>query len=93
MSKAAKLSVWVRVDNIGAIFMTDNFTSIQRTKHVGIHHCYVPEFAMGKLIRIVIAETEASIENIFTKKTMSGVYDKRKQMLASRVKNRKQKEL
>jgi hypothetical protein len=34
----------VRVDNVGAIFMTENVSTSRCTKHIDVHHHYVREF-------------------------------------------------
>jgi len=39
-----KLVIIVRVDNIGAIFMLENLTTSQRTKHIDIRYHFVHEF-------------------------------------------------
>jgi len=35
------LPVIIHVDNVGAIFLADNVTTSQCTKHIDVHYCYV----------------------------------------------------
>ena len=44
MSLEVKLKITVRVDNVGAIFMSENVTTSNRTKHVDTIYSFVNEF-------------------------------------------------
>jgi hypothetical protein len=44
MGIPVKLPVIVRVDNVGAIFMTENVTTSTRTRHVDVRYHFVREF-------------------------------------------------
>jgi len=47
-----KLPIIVRVDKVGAIFMAENLTTSQRTKHVDIRYHFVQEFMEDGFIQI-----------------------------------------
>ena len=48
-----KLLVKVRVDNTGAIFMTNNIITTPYTNHVNIKYKYVKEYMEDVLVKIV----------------------------------------
>ena len=80
-----QLPVTVRVDNIGAIFMTQNVTTISRTKHVDVRGKYVKEYAEDGVIKIVFVRSEDNDSDIMTKNLASELYGKHsKKLLGSK---------
>ena len=80
-----QLPVTVRVDNIGAIFMTQNVTTISRTKHVDVMGKYVREYAEDGVIKIVFVRSEDNDSDIMTKNLASELYGKHsKKLLGSK---------
>lgn len=80
-----QLPVTVRVDNIGAIFMTQNVTTISRTKHVDVRGKYVREYAEDGVIKIVFVRSEDNDSDIMTKNLASELYGKHsKKLLGSK---------
>ena len=69
-----KLPIVVRVDNVGAIFMSENTSTSGRTKHVDIHYRYVNEMVMDEFLKIVFVKTKENVVDIFTKNITSEVY-------------------
>ena len=67
------LPIIVRVDNIGAIFMSENVTTTQRTKHVDIRYNYVREYIQDGFIKIIFVKSEDNKADIFTKNTTSEI--------------------
>ena len=57
MSLEVKLAVTVRVDNMGAIFMSENSTTSNRTKHVDTRYRFVNEFVEDGFIEIILLKT------------------------------------
>eukprot|EP00956_Cyclotella_meneghiniana_P000877 scaffold1009_cov67-Cyclotella_meneghiniana.AAC.1 len=51
MKIKVKLPVTVRVDNVGAIFMSKNISTSNRTKHVDIRTKYVNEYVEDGIIK------------------------------------------
>ena len=62
-----ELPIVVKMDNVGAKFMTENVTTSQRTKHVDIRYNYVWEFIQDGFIKIIFVKLEDNKADIFTK--------------------------
>ncbi len=62
-----KLPIVIRVDNNGAIFMSENVTVSQRTKHVDIKFKFVQEFVFDGFIQIIFVKTKENDADLFTK--------------------------
>ena len=71
-----KLPITVRVDNISAIFMSENTLTSSRTKHVDVRYCYVNEMVLDGFLKIKFVKTEENVVDIFTKNVSSEVYKK-----------------
>ena len=69
MSLEFKLPITVRVYNVGAIFMSENVTTSNRTKHVNSRYRFVNEFVEDGFIEIVFVNTKDNVADIFTKNT------------------------
>ena len=64
----------VCVDNVGAIFMSENTLTSGRTKHVDICYWYVNEMVIDRFLKIVFVKTKENVMEIFTKNVTSEVY-------------------
>ena len=62
-----KLPIIVRVDNLGAIFMSDNISVSQRTKHVDVRYRFVQQFSLDGFIKVVFVKTDENDADLFTK--------------------------
>ena len=62
-----KLPIVIRVDNVGAIFLSENVAISQRTKHVDIRYRFVQEFILDGFLKIVFVKTEENDADIMTK--------------------------
>ena len=71
-----KLPVIVHVDNIGAIFMSENNTATSRTKHIDARYHFVREFIEDGFIKIIFVKSEDNQADIFTKNVNGDIYDK-----------------
>ena len=67
MGFEVKLPITVRVDNIGAIFMSENITASNRTKHVDIRFHFVNEMVEQGFIEVIFIRTNENLADIFTK--------------------------
>ncbi len=67
MDMKVKLPIVVHVDNLGAVFMSENVSVSQRTKHVDIHYRFVQEFVLDRFIKVIFVRTENNDSDIFTK--------------------------
>jgi transposase InsO family protein len=68
--------VVIRVDNIGAIFMANNVTTSNRTKHVDVRYRYVNEFVEDGFVTIIFVRSEENDSDGFTKNLGSELYEK-----------------
>jgi hypothetical protein len=57
----------VRVDNIGAIFMGENISISQRTKHVDVRAKFVTEMIVEGVLKVIFVQLEDNDAVIFTK--------------------------
>ena len=62
-----QLPVTVRVDNIGAIFMSKNINTPSRTKHVDVRTKYVNEFCENGIVKIIFITSPENIADIMSK--------------------------
>ena len=71
-----QLPVIVRVDNVGAIFMSTNLTTTSRTKHIDIRSKYVREYVVDGVIKIIFVKSEDNDSDILTKNLGSELHHK-----------------
>ena len=71
-----KLPIIVRVDNLGAMFMSENVSVSQRTKHVDIRYRFVQEFVLDGFIKVVFVKTADNDADIFTKNLGGELHDR-----------------
>jgi hypothetical protein len=57
----------VRVDNIGAIYLANNQTTSQRTKHVDVRYHFVREYIEEGIVEIVFVRSKDNDADVFTK--------------------------
>ena len=70
------LPIVVRVDNVGAIYMTENTTTSSRTKHVDTRYHFVREFIDDNFLKIVFVRSEDNDADIFTKNTSGEIFER-----------------
>jgi hypothetical protein len=80
-----RLPIIVRVDNIGAIFLANNFSVGQRTKHIDIRTHFIREFIEDEILKIIFIRTEDNDADIFTKNTTEELYDKHSSKMIEEV--------
>jgi hypothetical protein len=66
----------VRVDNVGAIFMAENVSVSQRTKHIDVRYRFVQEFVMDGFLKIIFVRTADNDADIFTKNLTGDLHEK-----------------
>jgi hypothetical protein len=64
----------VYVDNIGAIFMSENASATSRTRHVDARYHFVREFVEDGFLKIVFVKSNDNRSDIFTKNISSELY-------------------
>ena len=70
-----KLPIIVYVDNLGTIFMSENVSVSNRTKHVDIRYRFVQEFVLDGFIKIIFVRTNNNDADIFTKNLGRDLHD------------------
>lgn len=76
MKIKVKLPVTVRVDNVGAIFMSKNISTSSRTKHVDIRTKYVNEYVEDGIIKIIFVQSSDNDSDIMTKNVSGDLLEK-----------------
>ena len=62
-----ELPITVRVNNIGAIFMSENTSTSGRTKHLDVRYRYINEMVLDGFLKIQFVKTEENVADVFTK--------------------------
>ena len=68
--------VVVQVDNNGAIFLTNNCSTSDRTKHVDVRRHFTREFVQSGAIKVVFVRSEDNDSDMMTKNVAGNLYDK-----------------
>ena len=76
MGIMVELPIIVRVDNNGAIFMSENLAVSQRTKHVDIRYKFVNEFVEDRFLKIIFVRSEDNDADMFTKNLKGELHEK-----------------
>ena len=71
-----ELPVDVKIDNVGAIFMSENQTSSSRTRHMDCRWWFVSDLQEQGLIKISFVKTKDNYSDIGTKNVNKEVYQK-----------------
>ena len=66
-----ELPIVVHVDNIGAIYLADNATSSNRTKHIDTRYHYTRDYVEDGIIKVKFVKSENNDADTFTKNTKS----------------------
>jgi hypothetical protein len=76
MDIPVQLPIVVRVDNVGAIFMSESPSATGRTKHVDIRTKFVMQYVEDDFIKIIFAKSEENVSDGFTKNTNIETYER-----------------
>ena len=82
MNIEVELPITVHVDNVGAIWLSNNHTTSDRTKHIDIRTSFVKEYQEedGKII-IKFVKSEENEADIFTKNTTNVIFSNHQKKL------------
>ena len=69
-----QLPIVMRVDNVGAIFMSENTSTSGRTKHIDIRYWYVNEMILDGFLKVLFVKTSENVADVFTKNVRSETY-------------------
>ena len=78
MGLEVKLPIVVRVDNVGAIFMSENANASSRTRHADIRYRFVTSFIEDKFIKVVFVKSHENVSDGFTKNVNAEIYEEHK---------------
>ena len=76
MKISVSYPVMERVDDIGAIFMVSNITTMSCTKHMNIRYKYVNEYVEGRVVKTVFVKS-ADNDSIILAKNLSAEHNKK----------------
>ena len=74
MNITVPLPITVHVDNVGAIWLSNNRKTGDRTKHIDIRTAFVKEYQEDGKINIKFVKSEDNQAYIFTKNTSSIIF-------------------
>ena len=83
MNITVELPITVHVDNVGAIWLSNNRNTEDRTKHIDIRTAFVKEYQEdGKIIiKFVKSEDNEADIGVFTKNTSSIIFQRHEEKL------------
>ena len=81
MNIAVELPITVHVDNVGAIWLSNNRNTGDRTKHIDIRPSFVKEYQEDGKIIIKFVKSEDNEADIFTKNTTNIIFQKHQEKL------------
>ena len=74
MNIEVELPITVHTDNVGAIWLSNNRTTSDRTKHIDIRTSFVREYQEDGKIIIKFVKSEENEADIFTKNTTNVIF-------------------
>ena len=74
MNVEVELPITVHVDNVGAIWLSNNRTTSDRTKHIDIRTSFVKEYQENGKIIINFVKSEDNEADMFTKNTTNAIF-------------------
>ena len=81
MNIEVELPITVHVDNVGAIWLSNNRTTSDRTKHIDIRTSFVKEYQEDGKIIIKCVKSEENEADIFTKNTTNVIFSNHQKKL------------
>ena len=81
MNIEVELPITVHVDNVGAIWLSNNCTTSDRTKHIDIRISFVKEYQEDGKIIIKFVKSEENETDIFTKNTTNVIFSNHQKKL------------
>ena len=81
MNVEVELPITVHVDNVGAIWLSNNRTTSDRTRHIDIRTTFVKEYQEDGKIIIKFVKSEENEADIFTKNNTSVIFSNHQKKL------------
>jgi hypothetical protein len=80
-----KLPMTIKTDNIGAIYLSNNYTTSQRTKHIDVRVHFVRQYIEEGIFKIEFVNSEENDADIFTKNTTEEIFQKQSDKIVEQV--------
>ena len=69
-------AIIAKVDNVGAMFLSNNYALSQRTKHISIRQHFVRQYVEDGIVKVLFVRSKQNDSNIFTKNLNKELFDK-----------------
>jgi hypothetical protein len=76
MGITVEYPIIIHTDNVGAIYLSNNHTTSQRTRHIDTRYHFVCEYIEDNIIKVLFVRSEDNEADIFTKNTNSSLFHK-----------------
>ncbi len=76
MGLEVELPIRLYADNIGAMFLAENASTSQRTKHIDVRYHFIRDLVQNGTIQIIFIKTTENDADIYTKNVSSEVFEK-----------------
>jgi hypothetical protein len=73
---AINYPIEVNVDNVGAVYLSKNATTGNRTKHIDTRYHFVREYVEDGIVKVVFVRSENNDADIFTKNLNGETFEK-----------------
>ena len=67
-----------RVDNVGAMFLSNNHALSQRTKHISTRQHFIRQFIEDGIIKVIFVRSKSNDSDLFTKNLSKELFNKHK---------------
>ena len=81
MGVPPKYPIQVHVDNIGAIYLSKNATTSNRTKHIDTRYHFVRNYIEDGIIKVTFIKSEDNVADVFTKNLNAELFNKHAEKL------------
>ena len=82
-----QLPIKIKVDNVGAIYLSNNYTTSQRTKHIDIRTHFVRQYIEDGIFKIEFVKSADNDADIFTKNTTEEIFKTQSEKLVEEIKH------
>jgi hypothetical protein len=76
MDVLVQLPIMVRVDNVGAIFMSESHSTTGNTKHIYIRYNFVRQYVDEGYLKTIFVKSGDKLSNRYSKNTSVEVYER-----------------
>jgi hypothetical protein len=80
-----QLPIEIKVDNVGAIYLANNYTTGQRTKHIDVRVHFFRQYIEEGILKIVFVRSEDNDADIMTKNTTEEIFEKQSEKLVGDI--------